>query len=537
MTTQADIVTIAAALEFRRAESPAAVAVDFPAGDRRLTFEQWDDAATCLARALIDEGMVPGDRVALLAENRPEWMIAHLGLARAGLVAVPVNTHFRAEELSYVLRQSRSRMLFLTESFRSNAFLDSLREIESGLPALERAVVIGSASEDSAGLATLQDMLLAGARSQTALPEVGAGDACAIIYTSGTTGRPKGATLAHEGVMANGRLTFERLGVTGDDVVTSIVPMFHSASYCTCLPGCLATGATYVGLEAFDAVEMMRVIQDRRATVHIGVPTTFRAMLNHPERHNFDLSSLRVGTCGGADTDPALLQECARTFPIPGVVQVYGLTEASALATCPGPTAETRFSTAGPPLPGYEVRIAPIPGEEAAAAPGAGELGEIQLRTRYRMLGYFDMDEESRATFTDDGWLRTGDVGSLTVDGDLVLNGARIKDIIIRGGENIYPAEIESVLHRHPGVREAAVFGVPHDTLGEVVVAAVVCDASTTAEQLSMFCAERLARFKVPTVFFKLAEMPLTASGKIRKVELQSRARDGALHQLTGSVS
>jgi fatty-acyl-CoA synthase len=133
--------------------------------------------------------------------------------------------------------------------------------------------------------------------------------------------------------------------------------------------------------------------------------------------------------------------------------------------------------------------------------------------------------------------LRTGDVGSLTIDGDLVLNGARIKDIIIRGGENIYPAEIESVLHRHPGVREAAVFGVPHDALGEVVVAAVVCDASTTAEQLSMFCAERLARFKVPTVFFKLAEMPLTASGKIRKVELQSRARDGALHQLTGSVS
>jgi len=330
---------------------------------------------------------------------------------------------------------------------------------------------------------------------------------------------------------------FRRLEVTADDVVTSIVPMFHSASFCTTLPGCLAVGAAYAGLEVFDPVEMMRLIEDRRSTVHVGVPVTFRAMLNHPRRSEFDLSSLRVATCGGDDSDPHLLEECARAYPVPGLVQGYGLTEVHALATCAGPSEDSRFATAGKPLPGYEIRIAPIGGDESTTAPIGDEVGEVQIRTRYRMIEYFDMEAETEATFTADGWLRSGDVGRLTADGDLVLTGARIKDMIIRGGENIYPAEIEAVLHGHAGVHEVSVFGVPDDDLGEVVVAAVVCDPSVTSAELTAFCAERLSRFKVPTAFFAVSEMPLTASGKIRKVELRRQAVEGSLEHLAGALA
>jgi fatty-acyl-CoA synthase len=531
MARQSDPDTISAALELRSIESSDATALDFPAHGRKLSFQEWHEHSNWLARALVDAGMLPGDRVALFAENRVEWEIIRVALARAGAIVVPVNTHFRSEELRYVLAQSRARMVFLTESFRSNAFLEYLRAVRSDLPDLEQIVMIGPQPADP-GLATLEEMLTAGRSSNAALPAVGGGDACGIIYTSGTTGRPKGAMLTHEGVLANGREVFRRLGITAEDVVTCIVPMFHGASFCTAMPGCVATGAAYVGLEAFDPVEMMRLIEDRRSTVHVGVPTTFRAMLNHPRRSEFDLASLRVGTCGGADADPHMLEECARAYPIPGLVQVYGLTEVHALATCPGPSQEGRFATAGKPLPGYEVRIAPIGGDPGTIAPTEDGVGEVQIRTRYRMIGYFDMEAETEATFTADGWLRSGDVGRLTADGDLVLTGARIKDLIIRGGENIYPAEIEAVLHRHPGVHEVSVFGFPDEYLGEVVVAAVDCDSSVTTAELRAFCAERLARFKVPTAFFAVSEMPLTASGKIRKVELRSRAIEGSLEHL-----
>jgi fatty-acyl-CoA synthase len=260
-------------------------------------------------------------------------------------------------------------------------------------------------------------------------------------------------------------------------------------------------------------------------------------MLDHPRRSEFDLSSLRIGSCGGADTDPRMLEECVSAYPIASIAQGYGLTEVHALATSATPTEDGRFATAGKPLPGYEVRIAPIGGDADAGAPAEDGVGEVQIRTRYRMIEYFDMPDETEATFTSDGWLRSGDVGRLTAEGNVVLTGARIKDLIIRGGENIYPAEIEAALHRHDGVREVSVFGLPDDVLGEVPVAAVICDPSVTGAELTAYCAERLARFKVPTAFFAVSEMPLTASGKIRKVDLRARAIEGALEPLAGALA
>jgi fatty-acyl-CoA synthase len=497
-----------------------------------LTYAEWDRMSVALGRALLDLGLRRGDRVALLAENRVEWSVVQMAVARAGLVLVPVNTHSRSEDLHHVLAQSESRALVLTESFRSNAYLDLVESVRNRLPHLEHTVIIGG-SPSGAGWTALDDLITAGGRSTTELPDVVGDDPSVLIYTSGTTGRPKGVVLRHAAVMGNGRIVFDRLGIVASDVVTSIIPFFHSGSFCVAMPGCLASGASFVGVDAFDAVEMMQIIESHEATVHTGVPATFRAMLQHPRRSEFDLSSLRVGTCGGADADPEMLAACITEIPFPGLVQGYGLTEATALVTCAAPDPGRDLTTAGYPLPGYEVRIA---ASDTGKVLPAGVTGEVQVNTPHRMTEYFRLPEETAATFTSDGWLKTGDLGEMTPDGELRLTGGRLKDMIIRGGENIYPAEIENALVQHPQVLEAAVFAVPDADLGEIVAAAIACQGQPAPEELSAFCAQQIARFKVPAIYYRVEQFPLTSSGKIRKSELRASAAAGELTVLQRSV-
>jgi fatty-acyl-CoA synthase len=510
------------------------VAMVFPGHGRQLAYGEWDRVSASLARALLDGGLERGDRVALLSENRVEWAIVHMAVARAGLLLVPINTHSRSEDLHYALHQSQSRWVFLPERFRSNAYLELLEGVLDRLPDLAQVVLIGGTGLDDATWPSLAELVERGRNSDTDLPVIGRHDPSVLIYTSGTTGRPKGVVLRHGAVMANGRGVFDRLGVDSSDVVTSIVPMFHSGAFCVALPGCLAAGATYVGIDSFDAVEMMQIIELHRATVHTAVPATLRAMLHHPRRHEFDLGSLRVGTCGGADADPEMLAACIAGFPFPGLVQGYGLTEASALVTCAAPEPGRDLTTAGLPLPGYEIRIAAADTGEILPP---GVTGEIQVRTENRMIDYFRMPEETANTFTSDGWLKTGDLGELTPTGELRMTGGRLKDMIIRGGENIYPAEIENTLAQHPQVLEVAVFAIPDEALGEIVAAAIACTECVPPEELSAFCAERIARFKVPAVYFRIEEWPLTPSGKIRKNVLRERAASGALALLAGAAA
>jgi fatty-acyl-CoA synthase len=518
-------------LQHRAAIEPDKVALDYPGHGKTLTYAEWDRESTALARSLLDLGLEKGDRIALLAENRVEWSVVQMGAARAGLVLVPINTHSRSEDLHHALSQSQSRALVLTESFRTNEFLALVDTIRDRLPDLEHSIVIAGTTAAAAPRVSLKDLIENGSRSTTLLPEVVGDDAAVIIYTSGTTGRPKGVVLRHAAVMADGRAVFERLEVVASDVVTSIVPMFHSASFCAALPGCLATGATYVGIDAFEPVEMMKVIQSRRCTVHIAVPTTMRAILQHPRRKDFDLSSLRVATCGGADTDPEMLKDCIREFPVANVVQGYGLTEASALVTLARLGPEQDMTTAGPPLPGYQVRIAAT---ETGEILPAGVSGEVQVLTENRMTEYFRLPDATAANFTVDGWLKTGDLGEQTPTGELRLTGGRIKDMIIRGGENIYPAEIENTLSQHPQVNQVAVFALPDPQLGEIVATALTCEGNPSPEDLKEFCGERIARYKVPAVYYIVNEFPMTSSGKIRKIELRAQAQAGTLTPLTG---
>ncbi len=518
--------TPGAALAAAARERGAAEALAFPDAGLRLSFAEWHDAATALARALIGLGLGPGDPIALLAENRLEWPLVQLAVARMGGVLVPLNSHYRQQDLAYALRQSAARAVFLSPRFRSNAYLDMVRALEPDLPALETVIGFDAAHP---GCLSYAELVRRGAAEACALPEVAPDDIAALLYTSGTTGTPKGALLSHRAMMGNAWGAAQRLRVAPGERWTSIIPLFHCAGCIMTLLGSLQSGACYVGVPAFDPEAMFRVIDGARCTVLSGVPTSYLAMLEHPARGRYDLSSLRTGTCGGADADPAVLEACARDFPMPQLCQVYGQTESATLVTCSAVDDAERLRSAGPPLPGYEVRITD-PATRAPLAPG--RIGQIEARGPMVMRGYYAMPEATAACLDAEGWLQTGDLGRLDSAGRLVLEGGRLRDMIIRGGENVYPAEVEAVLGAHRAVAEAAVFALPDRYYGEIVAAALRLSAEVTAEALRAHCARRIARFKVPEAWFAVADFPATASGKIQKYRLRELAAENALEAL-----
>jgi fatty-acyl-CoA synthase len=513
--------TPGAALRDQAQIRPDAVAVRFPESGTALTFHEWLRQAEGLARGLMDRGVRPGQHVALLAENRIEWPVVQLACALGGFVLVALNSHYRRDDLAYALAQSDSVALFLSESFRSNPYLENVRALRPALPALRHVVCFDDP--------TYRDLAERGDNDAIALPDVASGAPAALLYTSGTTGRPKGALLDHRGMLGVAWGTARRLAVGPEDRWTSIIPLFHCAGCIMNLLGCLQSGACYIGVPAYEPTVMFRAIAGERCTLLSGVPTSYLGMLNHPDRTRYDLSSLRAGTCGGADTDAAILERCAHEFPIPRVAQVYGQTEVNTLVACPAIDDEDRFATAGRPLPGFEVRITD---PQSGAPLPADAIGQIEARGPLVMLGYYKQPLETAEVLAPDGWLKAGDLGKLTPEGRLVIAGGRLRDMIIRGGENIYPVEIENLLRTHPAVGEVAVFAVADDYYGEAVAAAVLPRAPVRGEDLRAYCGGRIARFKLPARLYAVRQFPITASGKIRKTELRRLAESGALEPL-----
>ncbi len=502
------------ALEHAARTWPEAHALVFPHQQTALSFRQWLQRSCAMAAGLAARGITAGDHVALIAENRWEWPVVQIACAALGAVFVPFNSHYRRDDLAYVLKQSQAKALICSREYRGNPYLENAEALRCELP-------------DLLHVACLDDVELPagdGANFSAQPREVGA-----LLYTSGTTGFAKGAFLSHRAMMMNARETAARLGIRAGDRWTSIIPLFHCAGCIMNIQGCLQAGAAYAGVPSFDPETMFRVIESERCTHLSGVPTSYLAMLEHPARGAYDLSSLKGGSCGGADANPDILRRCAEAFPMPGLSQVYGQTEGATLFTCPAFDDPLRWETAGPALPGYELRavnpdtLAPLP---------SGEAGEIQARGPMVMEGYFGMTEATAETIINDGWLRTGDLGYLREDGRLVIAGGRLRDMIIRGGENIYPAEIENILQQHDAVSGIAVFGVKDEYYGEVVAAAVTLSSPATAADLMNLCRGRIAKFKVPAVFYRVETFPLTASGKIRKVRLREMAAQGALEVL-----
>jgi acyl-CoA synthetase (AMP-forming)/AMP-acid ligase II len=503
-----------------RGDEPALI---FPERNRRLTFKQWYALSSRLAGAFAKLGIRSGDHVALLAENRIEWPVVQLSAAAIGAVLVPLNTHYGRDDLGFALKQSRAKAVVLSRAFRSNNYLDNVLALKPSFDHLDHIICL-----DEADRAVQFDTLIAEAELASGV-DLDIEKPAAMLYTSGTTGFPKGALLNHRAMAFVARTAPERLGVGDGDKWTSIIPLFHCAGCILNLLGCLHAGACYVGVSHFEPELMFRTIEGEKANFLSGVPTSYLAMLNHPRRKDYDLSSLRGGSCGGAECNPSILRRCAEEFPMRGLAQVYGQTECATLFSAPEADDPARFETAGPPLPGCEIRIIdPDSGEPCAN----GEVGEIQGRGPNLMLGYYEDAEATALAITADGFLRTGDIGYLTREGRLVIAGGRLKDMIIRGGENIYPAEIENLLQEHPAIVAAAVFGMPDEYYGEIVAAALMLERKTTAEELSRFCAEHIAKFKVPVRYFVTDVFPLTSSGKVRKVELKEWVTANRLEML-----
>ncbi|WP_265919869.1 AMP-binding protein [Cupriavidus nantongensis] len=479
---------------------------------RRWTYDElMRDAERC-ARWLLTR-FEPGERVCLWAPNVPEWVILQYGAALAGLVLVTANPGLRAAELRYVLTQSQASGLLHTAEFRGT----------------NMSAIAGEVADCVRERFCLSDWHgeVLTCSSTAELPTVLPTDPAQIQYTSGTTGQPKGALLHHRGLVTNAAYVAARAGMNGS-ILMSPMPLFHTAGAVLSSLGAITTGSTYVLPLMFEPELVLTAIARERCEFLFGVPTMLIAMLEHPRRGDVDLRSLKVASSGGAPVPPELLRRIEREFGC-DLITVYGQTEASPIIcqSSPADSQEDKANTAGYPLPQVEVRIAD-PADGAIVA--TGQEGEIQARGYQCMLGYFNMPEPTAAAVSADGWLRTGDLGTMDERGYLRVTG-RLKDMIIRGGENIYPAEVEARLIEHPAVAMAAVFGLPDEKWGEVVAVAIRLREGGKPEPdaLRDFLRLQLAPHKIPTRWFCCSEFPMTGSGKIQKFRLRELAEAGGL--------
>ena len=488
--------------------------------DRRWTYGQLLAEAGQCAHWLLTQ-FSPGERITIWAPNIPEWVILQYGAALAGLTVVTANPALRAAELRYVLEQSRSSGLFHTAAFRGSDMTAIAREAVQGLPELR---VVSCFTDWRATVGAH--------RGGGPLPVVEPGDAAQIQYTSGTTGFPKGALLHHRGLLTNARLMIGRTQLPHRGTMVTAMPLFHTAGCAMGVLGCAHQRACYVLCQLFDPGLVLTAAQDHRADLLPGVPTMLIAMLAHPGFDQFDLSRLSGVLSGGSPVPPELAHRVEQRFGV-RFTTVYGQTELSPVVTqtSPDDSAEDKATTAGRPLPQVEVAIRdPATGKTMPTS----QPGEICARGYQAMLGYFDMPERTAETIDPDGWVHTGDLGMLDDRGYLQVTG-RIKDMIIRGGENIYATEIEQVLFGHPGIRDVAVLGLPDPTWGEIC-AAVLTPAGPgqlpAVTELHDLCRASLAPHKTPARWFGATELPLTGSGKIQKFRLREQIDGGELSEL-----
>ncbi|MCB1667182.1 MAG: AMP-binding protein [Pseudomonadales bacterium] len=492
-------------------------AVADPSARRRWSYQQLLADTEKLARGLLYY-FSPGDRIAVYAANSAEWVLLQHAVSFAGMVLVPVNPAYSEGELETVLRNSGASGVFFDRQNRGRnleemvkntaAKLDSVKSI---FPLSELAVI----GEQSTG--------------SVVLPDVGCEDILLIQYTSGTTGVPKGACLHHKGVINSSRSVAQRAGFPEGGIWINAMPMFHIGGSSVTRIGALNYQGTYVVVPGFEPGLMLEVIASEKGNTTLIVPTMILALLDHPDFEHFDVSSMVSILTGAADVPPALASRAKEAFGCELSI-LFGQTEANGVfsQSSVDDNFEDQTGTLGKPLPHVEVCIAdPDTGEILRL----GERGEIWVRGYLTMTGYFGMEEATRNTIRDDGWLRTGDMGIMDDRGYLKIAG-RIKDMIIRGGMNIYPREIEDLLFSHPDVNQIAVVGLPDEQWGEIVAAVVLPkDANNppSPDDLFKLCREKLAPHKSPVIWYFVDDFPLTPSGKIQKFQLVDWIREGKI--------
>jgi fatty-acyl-CoA synthase len=493
----------------------------------RVTYAELKRRADDFARGLLDLGLGPGDHVVLWMPNCVEWSVANLGIAKIGAVTVTCNSRYKALEVEYVLRQSAARALIMVDRFAAGSidYLEILREARAtgpGLPALRHVIVLGERRPaDAVGFGEVERAGRTGRRGLAQIP-VGPDDSVEMLYTSGTTGEPKGCLLSHRNMYVKCRVYTELHRWTAEDRYLVPVPYFHIFGSMGGIAANCLVGSTQVVMDVFDPLEAMRLIEAERVTIFSGVPTMFITILGHPAFGRHDLRSLRTGSIGAAPVPVEIMRRIIdreRGLGMDALV-VYGLTEATGGThwTRSGDPVEKRVSTVGLRTAEIEDRVVdPATGAEV----GPGVEGELCIKGPTLMLGYYDKPEATAQKIRD-GWLHTGDMAVKDADGYVRITG-RIKDLIIRGGENIAPKEIEDRLREHPSVSDAYVYGVPDDFFGEAVAAAVRAKggAQPSPEELVAWCAATLAKFKVPRYVRFVDDFPMTASGKIQKYKLR----------------
>jgi fatty-acyl-CoA synthase len=504
-------------------------AVVHVAAARRRTYAQLMQDARQIARALLASGISHGDRVAVYSGNVPEWPAMQLGTAMIGAILVPVNPSYRADELDYVLRQSAASLLLAAPRNTHRADLETALK---NTQAPKVAVAVGE-GVSSPALTSWTDWLAAAGkisddRLQRAIASVQTADVACILYTSGTTGAARGAMLTHRGMLMNATSVGAALKLDANDRLCLPVPLHHCFGCVMGTLGALVYQATLImPSDRFDADHVLNAIAAERCTVLYGVPTMFHAELERQPHVKANLSSLRTGIIAGAPVDSDLARRAAHELHIPTLTVAYGLTEASPVVTqtTVDDPDELRLTTIGRPIPGATVKaVDPDTGRTLPAA----KLGELCTRGPMVMRGYYGMPEETRAAIDAGGWLHTGDLGERDAHGYWRIEG-RIKDMIIRGGENIYPAELEAIARRHPAIADAAVVGIPSDRYGEEIFAWIrpAAGVSIGAEDVRRHFADHLAAFKVPRAVGFLDQFPMTESGKVLKTKLREMATHG----------
>jgi long-chain acyl-CoA synthetase len=465
-----------------------------------LTYQELDERSARVAGLLAAHDVEPGDRVGLLLPNVPQFPMLYYGVLRAGAVVVPMNPLLKAREIAYYLEDSGAKLLFAWDATAA----------EAGKGA--EAAGVGFVSVAPAAF----DRLLGEPAPETAVASRADHDTAVLLYTSGTTGKPKGAELTHANLRRNAAVSATTLFDLGpEDVVMGCLPLFHSFGQTCGLNAAVGSGACLTLVPRFDPATALEVIQRDQVTVFQGVPTMYAALLNHPHRRQFDVGSLRLCVSGGAALPVEVLRGFEDAFGCV-ILEGYGLSETSPVASFNHPDRERKPGSIGTPIQGVEMRLVGPLGEEVAA----GEVGEIAIRGHNLMRGYWGRENATREAVPD-GWLRTGDLARQDQDGYFFIVD-RKKDLIIRGGYNVYPREIEEVLYEHPAVAEAAVVSIPHLTHGEEVAAAVVLKpgAQATPAELQAFCRERVAAYKYPRHVWLEAALPKTATGKLLRREV-----------------
>ena len=486
----------------------------------RWTYRELDEAADRLAAGLLQLGLVPGDRIGIWAPNRYEWVVTQFASAKAGLIVVTINPAYRTSELEYALNKVGCKALVLAPSFKTSDYAAMLDQIRSKVPLLRAAILTDDAPRpgflryaDVASSGTAQDL----ARVRELRSQLQPEDAINIQFTSGTTGLPKGATLSHHNIDNNGYFVARRMSFTENDRLCIPVPLYHCFGMVMGVLGCATHGAAMVFAgEAFEPKGLLEAVEAERCTALYGVPTMFIAELEHAEFKRYDLRTLRTGVMAGAPCPVEVMKRVISDMHMKEVTICYGMTETSPVSfqSCRDDTLEQRVTTVGTIHPHLEVKIVDPEGRVTPR----GERGELLTRGYSVMHGYWDDEDKTRQAIDAQGWMHTGDLATLDAAGYCNIVG-RVKDLIIRGGENISPREIEEFLYRHPKVQDVQVFGVPDRRYGEVVCAWIKLKAGerSDAEAIRTFCREQIAHYKVPQHIRFVEQFPMTVTGKIQK--------------------